>query len=72
MQQGKGMERRQEDKYFKFIKNKRPSIVDMAKVHIGGFNQHRLHVAGSTNTIATKDLADVDSIGDGIGNSGEL
>jgi hypothetical protein len=49
MQRRKGMEKRQERKHFKFIKNKRPSMVDMAKVRTGGLDQRHLHTTGSTN-----------------------
>jgi thiamine monophosphate synthase len=46
--------------------------VDIAKIHIGGLGQRCLHAVGSTNTIATKNLTDINSIGDGINSPSEL
>jgi hypothetical protein len=47
-------------------------MVDMDTVHIGSLDQQHLHIAGSTNIVSTKDLANIDSIRDGVGSSGEL
>jgi hypothetical protein len=47
-------------------------MADAATVYIGGLDLRRLHTANSTSTTATKDLINIDHVGDGVGGRGEL
>jgi hypothetical protein len=69
---GKKWKRNRKANTSRSLKKRGSNTVDIATVHIGGFDIQRLHATSSTNTVVMEELAGVDPIGDGVGSSGEL